>query len=167
MLDRARGLQSESGLENIEWRLGDSTSLPFADATFDCVITRFSFHHFLEPLVVLGEMKRVVKKSGTVLVADVTPREEAQIRFNEWEILRDPSHTRGLTSAEFRLFGESAGLELRREESFALYMNLDDLLKGSFPKLGDDDRIRAVFEEDIRSGAMSWVLRPPREQGAI
>jgi SAM-dependent methyltransferase len=61
MIERTRQLQAERGLHNIEWVAGQSTDLPFPGATFDCVVTRFSFHHFLEPLAAPREMKRVCK----------------------------------------------------------------------------------------------------------
>lgn len=153
MLDNARRLQSERGLQNVEWMLGQATSLPFDEGAFDLVVTRFSFHHFLDPLAVLREMRRVCKKGGTVAVADVTPSQDTQAMFNEWEILRDPSHTRALTAEELGSVGDQAGLTLRRFEHFQLEMNLDQLLAGSFPKPGDADRIRALFEEDLRCGS--------------
>lgn len=46
--------------------LGDSSALPYTDATFDLVVTRFSFHHLVEPLRTLLEMKRVCKPGGRV-----------------------------------------------------------------------------------------------------
>jgi ubiquinone/menaquinone biosynthesis C-methylase UbiE len=167
MLDRARRLQSERGLSNLVWLLGESTQLPFAEASFDSVVTRFSFHHFLDPLATLGDMKRVVKPGGTILVADVTPSAATQARFNAWEILRDPSHTRALTVAEFRCLGQEAALHPRREVSFAMEMSLDDLLKGSFPKPGDEERIRALFEEDVRAGLDSLGVAARRTEAGI
>lgn len=167
MLDCAKRLQTERGLRNIEWKLGRSTALPFAEETFDCVLTRFSFHHYLDPLAGLREMKRVCRRGGTVLVADVAPRQESQERFNEWEILRDPSHTRALTLQEFLSLGEEAGLTVNRRESFSLLMDLEELLSGSFPKPGDARRIREMFEEDIRTGQDSLGVAARDENGAI
>lgn len=167
MLDRARRYQAEQQVHNVAWRLGSSTNLPFPDSAFDCVVTRFSFHHFLEPLVALREMKRVTKPGGTVLVCDVAPSAATQAAFNHWEILRDPSHTRALTLAEFEALGDSAGLTLRRKENCRLDRDLEELLSGSFPNPGDADRIRALFEADIRSGTDTLGIAARRESGAI
>jgi ubiquinone/menaquinone biosynthesis C-methylase UbiE len=167
MLERAKRLQTEKQLQNIEWRPGDATELPFAAESFDCVVTRFSFHHFLNPLAVLLEMRRVCRVGGTMLVADVAPREETQESFNHWEILRDPSHTCALTLTEFKTLGERASLELRRHETFSLEMDLEDLLKGSFPKPGDADRIRALFDEDIRGGQDRLGVAVRRQEDSI
>jgi ubiquinone/menaquinone biosynthesis C-methylase UbiE len=103
-------MQSDRGLKNIDRLLGECTRRPFADASFDCAVTRFSFHHFLNPQAVLREMQRVCRPGGTVLVADVTPPTEAQAGFNHRELLRDPSHTRALTRAEVRSLGQETGL---------------------------------------------------------
>lgn len=94
MLERAQRLQAEQHLESVTWKLGSSTELPFPSGRFDCVVTRFSFHHFLDPVAALSEMRRVAKPGATVLVCDVAPGPETQAEFNRWEILRDPSHTR-------------------------------------------------------------------------
>jgi SAM-dependent methyltransferase len=167
MLDRARLYQTEQQVENIQWLQGSVTELPFAAGSFDCVVTRFSFHHFLSAQQALDEMTRVAKPGGTVLVCDVAPRKEAQDRFNEWEILRDPSHTRALTQAEFEELGLSAGLALRRAERYGLQMGLENLLSGSFPKPGDADRIRALFNAEVLAGTDSLGVAARREAEAV
>jgi SAM-dependent methyltransferase len=167
MLERAQRFQAERHVENVEWKLGSSTDLPLAADTFDCVVTRFSFHHFLEPEAALREMKRVCKPGGTVLVCDVAPHREAQQSFNHWETLRDPSHTRALTGAELEALGENAGLALRRAAQYSLEMDLDGLLAGSFPKAGDEARIRALFEEEVRAGTDTLGVAARREGGLV
>ena len=59
MLEQARELQRQQGLLNITWRLGDVLPLPYEDGEFSIVSARFAFHHFLNPLAVLKEMRRV------------------------------------------------------------------------------------------------------------
>lgn len=167
MLERARRYQQEQGVANVSWEQGSSTELPFAAEAFDCVVTRFSFHHFLEPAAALAEMKRVAKPGGTVVVCDVIPGEEVQERFNEWEILRDPSHTRALTQAEFEMLGEAGGLEVARIETAPFEKDLEDLLAGSFPRPGDADRIRALFEADIAAGTDTLGVGARRKADAI
>src|ERR1700751_5233698 len=53
MLDRARQHAAESGTTNVTWDRGDVTALPYADGAFDIVVTRFSMHHFLDPVGVM------------------------------------------------------------------------------------------------------------------
>src|SRR6478752_7654079 len=52
MLEQARALQRQQGLENLTWQEGDVLPLPYEDASFSIVSARFAFHHFLDPLAV-------------------------------------------------------------------------------------------------------------------
>lgn len=67
MIEKAKQIQKEKGLTNLSWQIGDVTELPFADESFSMVITRYSFHHFVDPLSVLKEMNRVCKKRVLLL----------------------------------------------------------------------------------------------------
>ncbi|PYN17197.1 MAG: methyltransferase type 11, partial [Candidatus Rokuibacteriota bacterium] len=73
MLEQARKNQAAQGLANITWKQGDVLPLPFPDASFTIVTSRFAFHHFLDPLAVLREMKRVATPGGKVMVVDSAP----------------------------------------------------------------------------------------------
>ena len=147
MLDRARALAKAKGLGNVSWDRGDVESLPYPDATFTIVVSRFTFHHFLNPLAVLREMLRVCARGGRVVVADVEaasdPAKAAE--FNRMEKLRDPSHVRAMPIAELRgLFG-AAGLSEPRVIGYELRDELESLLHRSFPNPGDEVRIREIF----------------------
>src|SRR5262245_17885588 len=49
MIEQAQARQRSKGLTNLTWVIGDAVPLPFADAAFSVVVTRYSFHHFLDP----------------------------------------------------------------------------------------------------------------------
>jgi SAM-dependent methyltransferase len=53
--------------------LGEAESLPFADATFDNVCSVGALNHVNDPAKALGELARVVKPDGLVVVADEMP----------------------------------------------------------------------------------------------
>src|SRR5215510_252369 len=59
MLDRARQLATKQGVRKVDWHQGDIYSLPYAADTFTIVVTRYSFHHLLDPAAALREMARV------------------------------------------------------------------------------------------------------------
>ena len=121
----------------------------------------------MKPHVALAEMMRACKPGGVVLVADVAPRPEVQDRFNQWEILRDPSHTRALTESELEALGHDARLHPIRRATFQMKMNLEDLLGSSFPKPGDADKIRALFEQDIQRKTDTLGVSAARENGLV
>ena len=70
MLERARRLAADKVLANVAWRQGNVYALPYEDASFTIVTTRFSFHHFLDPAAVLREMVRVCAPGGRIVVVD-------------------------------------------------------------------------------------------------
>jgi SAM-dependent methyltransferase len=149
MIEQAQKLQEKKGLTNITWQVGDVLPLPFADAAFSLVITRYSFHHFLDPQAVLQEMVRVYAPGGTVMVVDVVLPPDKVEAYNRVEKLRDNSHTRALTLAQFLDMARACGLRDIDTHFYRLEMELEAQLKASFPKPGDADRIRQIFREDI------------------
>ena len=73
MIAQAEERQREQGLTTLTWSVGDVLPLPFESNSFSLVITRYSFHHFLEPRRVLAEMIRVTRPGGLVAVAGLGP----------------------------------------------------------------------------------------------
>lgn len=149
MLDQARKLQTEKGLENLTWRLGDAAHLPFDDGSFSLVVTRYSFHHLLDPGNVLREMARVCRPGGRIAVADVTPAAEKARAYDELETLRDPSHTRALSLHELKALGAEQHLTLLNTAGYRLDTAIESLLASSFPPPGNADRIRQMVRSDI------------------
>jgi ubiquinone/menaquinone biosynthesis C-methylase UbiE len=157
MLDQARGLAAEKGLANVSWDRGDVASLPYADGAFEIVVTRFSMHHFLDPLSVLSEMARVCAPGGRIVVADMYASEDPAkaAEWNRLEKLRDPSHVRCLTLTELKGVFAAAGLPAPTASFYELRDEVRNLLRRSFPNPGDDARIIEMFAasaEDDRLG---------------
>jgi ubiquinone/menaquinone biosynthesis C-methylase UbiE/GrpB-like predicted nucleotidyltransferase (UPF0157 family) len=150
MIDRAKAFQQAHDLANLTWRIGDVLPLPFPDASFSLVFTRYSFHHFLDPKAVLAEMVRVCSPGGRVVVVDVfTTNPEQAEACNRMEKLRDPSHVRALPLEELTgLLGE-AGLQNVRRQFYRHEFGLEPVLQGSFPNPGDAEKIRRLFEDDL------------------
>ena len=159
MLERARKLQEEKKLTNVTWKRGDVLPLPFPDASFSIVTSRFAFHHFLDPLAVLGEMKRVCRPGGRVIVADSAPPPEKAAAFNAMEKLRDPSHVRAMPLGELKSFFARHGLPEPRHTPYRLESDLESLLARSFPNPGDDDKIRALFRRSTEDGSLGIDAR--------
>lgn len=165
MLDRARAHAAQQGLTNVTWHLGNVLPLPWPDASFSIVSSRFAFHHFLEPLSVLREMARVAKPGGRVVVVDSTPRRERADAFNRMERLRDPSHVRSLPVEEHRDLYARVGLPQPRVTSYRLEGELESLIGRSFPNPGDDEKIRQIFRAALENDALD--IEPRLENGQI
>jgi ubiquinone/menaquinone biosynthesis C-methylase UbiE len=150
MIEQAQVRQNAKGLTNLSWLIGDAVPLPFPDAGFSVVVTRYSFHHFLDPRSVLAEMVRVCQPGGRVAVIDVfTSSPEQAAAYNRVEKLRDPSHVQALSLEELTGLGHDAGLHNLKTAFFKLEVELEALLAASFPGPGDGDRIRQTFADDL------------------
>ena len=84
--------------------------LPFADSSFDVVTCRIAAHHFPDALAALKEMARVAR--DRVVIEDNTFTSESA---EEADRLRDPSHVRNYSQAEWHSFFEAAELEIADE----------------------------------------------------
>jgi SAM-dependent methyltransferase len=161
MIEQAQALQRERGLTNVSWRQGDVAPLPFPDGAFTLTVSRYAFHHFLDPRAVLAEMARATAPGGTVMVVDTDasadPAKAAE--FNRMETLRDPSHARAMPRAELLLLFREIGLPEPRVTTYRLEAELEGLLSRSFPNPGDADRIRAIFAASLEDDRLGIPLR--------
>ena len=89
-------------------------SLPFADLSFDLVACRTAAHHFRDVPKAVAEMARIARDS-LVLIDTVFMSDEVEAA----EKLRDPSHVRNLTEAEWRGLVADTGLEVAEVRLFA------------------------------------------------
>jgi ubiquinone/menaquinone biosynthesis C-methylase UbiE len=114
MLEETRLNARARGLHNVETRQGAAEALPFVDASFDIVTVRQAPHHFADIRRAVGEMARVVRPGGRVVVVDSTSPEDDELdrQYNQIEKLRDPSHVRNYRRSEWRAMMEEAGLRI-------------------------------------------------------
>ncbi len=101
---------STRNLRNITTVQGMAEVLPFPDAHFDRVISRYSAHHWHDVPAALCEMRRVLKPHGEALLIDTAggPTPLLDTHLQAIEILRDPSHIRDYSAREWlALFAEA------------------------------------------------------------
>jgi SAM-dependent methyltransferase len=161
MLDRARALAAEKGVDNVTWREGDVSALPWPDAAFTIVVTRFAVHHFSDPSAVLRQMVRVCAPGGRIVVVDTcaSPDPAKAARFNRLEKLRDPSHVRALSLGELQGLFRLAGLGEPRLTHAELRDDVENLLARSFPNPGDASRIVAMFAAAAEDDSLGISVR--------
>jgi SAM-dependent methyltransferase len=154
MIEKAREGQKTRGLTNLTWDTGNSHALPYDDNTFSMVITRYSFHHFPEPLRAWKEMVRVCRPGGTVMVVDVALPPEKAAAYDHFETLRDPSHTRALTLPEFPEMARTVGLADIRTDFYRLEMESERQIEASFPEAENRQRLRDLLRADLGKDAI-------------
>ena len=68
-LQTAQTLKEKFGLNSTEFQKQDMLALPFPDASFDIVWAWGTVHHTTDPLKAISELIRVLKPSGSILLA--------------------------------------------------------------------------------------------------
>jgi len=151
MLSIAESRRNERKISNLHFRNGDVRHLPFGGHEFDVVVCRFAFHHFEDPATVLAEMVRVCRHNGTILVEDMIASEHPgrAAYQDQFELLRDPSHTRSLPLSELLTVFRNAGLEV---ETVAMASDLtpqaDRWMSTTKTPPDRAAEIRSLLEED-------------------
>jgi SAM-dependent methyltransferase len=59
------------GVGNVEYQVGDITSLPFTDASFDAVYSERVFLHLSSPQAAMTELFQVLRPGGRLLIVDL------------------------------------------------------------------------------------------------
>jgi SAM-dependent methyltransferase len=127
-------------------------SLPFADASFDAVACRVAAHHFADVLTAVKEMARVAK--SRVVICDNTFVSEAS---EEADRVRDPSHVRNYSQAEWHSFFELAGLEVADEQFMHRPLEIQPWLDRTQTPPTDQARVRELLGDRIKDG---WMPLP-------
>lgn len=99
------------GIANLSTRQGLVEALPFEDASFDFVATRYSAHHWHDVPRALREARRVLKPGGRAMFMDVFAPEAPLLDtfLQTVEMLRDPSHVRNYSLREWTAMLREAG----------------------------------------------------------
>ena len=141
----------ERGLHNIEVRQGGTEALPFADASFDIVCTRYSAHHWSQLEQALAEIHRVLKPGGQCLVIDIVAPAAtvADTYLQTIEVLRDASHIRDYTLAEWSGRLQKAGLCEVGRQSWKLQLDFESWVQ----------RMRTPAER-VRAIRSLWDVAP-------
>jgi SAM-dependent methyltransferase len=118
-LDRNDGMLATARriAPSVEWKTGRAEQLPFADGSFDAVVSQFSLMFFDDRTQALREMRRVLKPGGRLAVA-------------VWDALETSPGYAAMAVLLDRLFGHRIAGELHAP--FAL---------------GDTGKLRALFAE--------------------
>jgi ubiquinone/menaquinone biosynthesis C-methylase UbiE len=73
LLAIAQKRAEEEGYDDINWKLGDAEALPFADSTFDVVVSSCGLMFAPDQQKVANEVARVTKRGGRIAIQAWTP----------------------------------------------------------------------------------------------
>jgi ubiquinone/menaquinone biosynthesis C-methylase UbiE len=113
---------------NIETIVASAEALPFPDGSFDFLACRFSAHHWRDAEAGLREARRVLARGAPALFIDiVSPGEAARdTHLQSVELLRDTSHVRDYSQAEWTAMLARAGFSVGAVVTARLRMDFAD-----------------------------------------
>ncbi len=125
MLAAVAATARDKGLSNIETVEAPAEQLPFEDATFDLVASRFSAHHWRDFDAGLREARRSLKHGGQAIFVDAySPAPPfLDTHLQAIELLRDHSHARNYTSAQWIDALARSGFALEAVRTWRLRMD--------------------------------------------
>jgi SAM-dependent methyltransferase len=124
-----------------------SEELPFADSSFDVVACRVAAHHFDDVALAVREMVRV--SGRLVLISDNLYGGDD---LEAAEKLRDPSHVRNYTEAEWRGFLDDAGARIEVVETLRHPVELQGWLDRAGCTGADAERVRELVADRTGGG---------------
>jgi ubiquinone/menaquinone biosynthesis C-methylase UbiE len=109
MIERAE--QLAEGIDGVEFRVAESSELPFEDGAFTAVLCTSSFHHYPDPEASVREMARVLAPDGRIAIGDGSA-DRWEARLADVFLRRfDESHVRVYRSTELASLLYGAGFE--------------------------------------------------------
>jgi ubiquinone/menaquinone biosynthesis C-methylase UbiE len=149
------------GITNLAIQRGLADKLPYADDTFELVITRFGLHHCDRPEVVLAEMKRVCRKGGQVVIIDrIAPGNLSwAIEYDRLEKLRDSSHVQLFQLYELKQLFRDTGLSIVRTDSRDFPIDFQDWLDLKFTSPELEYKFYVDLKQDL-DGKKITGMRP-------
>ena len=148
-------------LDNVSFILGDAERIAYPDESFDIAVCRFAFHHFPYPTAVLGEMRRVVRPGGSIVIVDMLASEDpARASYhNAIEQLCDPSHTRAIPGSEFERMFTRFGLEVTYKQTFKSTYSIEDWIAHGAPTADRAARIVEMMEASVTEDKSGLCVR--------
>ena len=137
--DQAPGMKADT--------TAPAEDLPFADDSFDVVACRIAAHHFADVVTAVKEMARVAK--DRVVICDNTFISE---QGEEADRLRDPTHVRNYSVAEWHSFFELAGLDVAAEEHRERWVDVEPWLERAGTPAEDAQRVRELIADEVVDG---------------
>lgn len=156
MLDVVAKEAAQRGLTNIDTCQGDVAQLPFAENSFDVVVTRYSAHHWVFWENALSEIRRVLKPTGKAIIIDVISSDNPLLDsfLQTIEMIRDPSHVRDFSLSQWAAGLSKHGLQIESCQQFGLFLEYQAWIERMQPPSEHVATIRsltALAAESVRT----------------
>ncbi|SOU04490.1 methyltransferase in menaquinone-biotin biosynthesis [Xanthomonas arboricola pv. fragariae] len=125
MLEVVAATAADRGLTQVRTMQGAAERLPFETGSIDAVVSRYSAHHWSDLGQALREVRRVLRPGGIAAFVDVVapglPLLDTHLQAIE--LLRDTSHVRDYSVAQWLQTLGDAGLQVQRHHCQRLQLD--------------------------------------------
>lgn len=109
-LDKNQKKAEADALNNLQFINYNGLLFPFAEQSFDLVITRYALHHFPAIYDTFQEINRVLKPNGTFFLIDPAPNDDDTERFvDAYMQMKKDGHIKFYTKMEWQDIGKLTG----------------------------------------------------------
>ena len=171
MVERAR--ETLGAYTQFAFQTADIQSIPYEDASFDCVLAHMMLYHVPELPLALAEVRRVLKPEGRFLCAtygehtvlnvlqSLLPELKTGERFNRRFTLQNGAAILGAVFSKVERFDYEDALGITEVEDLVEYLY-------SLPSQeGLDPALRPEIARRLRERQENGVLRLPKEYGVF
>jgi SAM-dependent methyltransferase len=165
-LDFALCRAREEDIQNLTFRSADAFALPFADATFDVVWTKYLLQWLKEPKRALKELQRVTRPGGIVVSCDfsgfaiehypVTPELDRQVR-QVMRVLVDCDIGRKVSPMMLSLGFRDVAVEIEVDKIFTVIGRIDAERRWNWQKQLQAARLHLIRIIGSEAGADQFV----------
>ena len=127
--------------------LARAEDIPFDDGSFDVVVSRIAPHHFVDIERAMRELARV-SRDRVVIEDTLYASEDVETA----ERLRDPTHVRSYSEAEWRRMLERAGLQVEAVELFEKQHDIASWLERTDCRGEDAAEVRRLLADRTENG---------------
>ena len=147
MLEETRKIGRERCLENVSLCQNQAEALPFFADSIDLVTCRAAGHHFLDLGRAFDEIRRVLKKGGSLIMADSVAPEDDRLAewYNEVELRRDFSHGENRKVSVLLEMLEERGLHVAEKQNEKTYMMFNDWVARTATPGDEIEKLRRDF----------------------
>ena len=162
MLRQAQRLGRERGITNLGLSQNAAEALPFADESVDLITSRVAAHHFRDLEKALDEAQRVLKKGGSLLMADsVAPEDDAITQWmNDIELRRDFSHVENRQISKIQEMLADRGFTVVENDYPRIYLRFNEWTARTKVSAEETEALRRDFLEAPAATREAFQVAP-------
>ena len=110
IIEKNNELVKEKGINNLIFQVFDGLRYPFADESFDLIVTRYAFHHFPNVKEAICQMNKLLRKGGKLLVSDpMRNKDDKNKVIDEYMKVKKDGHIQFYSESEIDELFSSSG----------------------------------------------------------